>query len=121
MGSKELGRVMMKLKCILTEKEILEAGAHVARAVERRRGLVAEKAQVVRELSTNISSQEGLIEKNAEKVRSGYEFRDVECVRRMGDDGQVYTLRTDTFETLSVEPATAYEKQLSLELITEAE
>jgi len=69
----------LTLKCILTEAETLKFSREMAQAFSEKTDLEAQKKSYTKQIDADIASCDGKISSNGEKIRSGYEFRSVEC------------------------------------------
>jgi hypothetical protein len=105
------------LKCILTDEEKQEIGSQLAEAVAR----VNEAEQELKAVSTQIKSQiavdEALISGCSEKIRSGYEFRKVECEEvKDYENDRVTIIRLDSYSTVSSREMKPEERQKELKI-----
>lgn len=107
-----------RLRCNLTDDEKILAGKELAEQTSKLREIEEEKAQVVSEFKARTTAAEAMITVLGNKIRSGYEFRDVECKTELDDPepGRKTTYRTDTLEIVRQEEMTEEEKQRELPL-----
>jgi hypothetical protein len=100
------------LKCILTHDEIKQAGERMARAVGEKKDNEDTLKSVSSRYKSLIDEAVAVMGSEAEKIRSGYEFRKVEVrVELDHSRGTVERFRTDTFECLESRRMTDYEAQ----------
>ena len=100
------------LKCVLTESEIKQAGERMARAVGEKKDHEDIMKSVVSQYKAKIDESIAVIGSEAERIRSGYEFRPVEVQVKLDHElGMVQKFRTDTFERLESRKMTAFEAQ----------
>ena len=110
-------KFIQSLKCILTDSEKQELGSQMAEAVAR----VNEAEQELKSVSTQIKSKiavdEALISGCSEKIRSGYEFRKVECEEvKDYENDRVTILRLDNFHVVSSREMKPEERQKELKM-----
>jgi len=99
------------LKYYLTDEEKADVAQKLARAVSDQRQAEAELKSVTIQIKSTIQQNEGIISESAEKIRSGYEMRPIECTREFDSELKtVREFRDDTFQTLRERPMNANEK-----------
>jgi len=96
------------LKCILTDTEKQNLGAVMAEAVARINEAEAELKSFQTQIKSRIAADEATMITCSEKIRTGHEFRRVDC-REVKDyeNEKVIRIRIDTGETFyerSMEP-----------------
>lgn len=103
------------LKCVLTEEEIKESGAQLARRYSEISDLEDAKKSVMSDFKAKIDSASAEASGLARKIQNGYEFRNVDCEEIWDyDDKVVEVVRTDTGETIRSRVMKAEELQDSL-------
>lgn len=111
-------RFMESVKCFLTTQEKLDIGAQQADAVNRVREAEADLKSVQTRIKAQIAADEAIIVDCAEKYRSGYDFRKVECEEvKDFEAGVANVIRLDTYEVVrsrKLDPK-EYQKELPLE------
>jgi hypothetical protein len=117
------GEIQMNLRCTFTQAELLERSKQLAEANRQRAELENDKKRAMDEYKSRISNVELNVSTLAEKVTTGYEFRDVAC--RVEYDrpapGKKLIIRLDTSEEVGVHDMNNDEKQLKLSLINQAQ
>jgi hypothetical protein len=86
-----------RLKCFFTNEEKQELGSQMAEAVSRR--IEHDKAlkSVNASIKSDIAKEDAVISGCSEKIRSGYEFRNVECQNiKDFQNEKILTYRMDT-------------------------
>src|SRR5215831_7016086 len=93
-------KLTQKLRCLLTADEKIEAGRELAEATNELTAIEEDKAQIVADFKHRTSAAEARIGVLSNKLRSGYEFRDVECMLTFDtpEKGQKQVVRLDTLE-----------------------
>jgi len=100
------------LKCILTEAEIKEAGAALARRYSEITNLEEQKKSVTSDFKAKIDAATAEASLLARQIQNGYEFRQIDCeIQRVWEDKTVQTIRLDTGEIVKTRPMTADELQ----------
>lgn len=112
---KEKSKIKEYLKCVLTEQEIKESGAQLAKSYSDMSELEDAKKSIVSDFKARIDKMAADISGFARKIQNGYEFRNVECEEvRDYDEKFVEVIRLDTGETLRTRVMTADELQTRL-------
>ena len=106
------------LRCNLTDDEKMLAGKELAESTNTLTQLEEDKAQIVADFKARTTAAEAKISILSNKIRSGYEFRQVECRVEFDkpEPGLKITTRMDTFEIIRTENMSDDEKQQQLEL-----
>lgn len=106
------------LRCVLTEKEILEVGKQSAELTRAIIALEDDKARISKDFGARIAEKEAQRSVLTDKIISGYEFRDVPCVVRLNDPkpGSKTIVRNDTIDVVAVELMNPDEMQEKLPL-----
>lgn len=105
------------LKCVLTNEDIKRLGEQIAQAVARKAEAEADLKSVATQLKSKIAAEDAIITSNSEKIRSGYEWRNVECERIKDYQAGVVTIyRNDTGELVSERKMSYEERQHLLPL-----
>lgn len=103
------------LKCDLTEKELLAAGADLASKLDDLKTCQAEKESVNKSYKAKEAEFEAQIQKGQILVRNKYDIRSVECENVQDFRSLTCTVtRKDTGETVLVRKLTEDEKQSTL-------
>lgn len=66
------------LKCVLTEDEKRQIAADMAQAVSVKNALENEKKSFDTQINADIKKAEATISSSAEKIRAGYEMREID-------------------------------------------
>jgi len=110
------------LKCILTDREKQELGAQMAEAVARCNEAEADLKSFSTQIKSKIAAEEAIISSCSEKIRSGYEFRRVECEKEKDyEHGIVICRRLDTYDLIKSREMAPEERQKKLPLDEEKE
>jgi len=114
----EIKKTTQRLRCHLTDEERLNAGKELAEATNYLIELEEDRSRIVSDFKAKTTAQQAEISVLSNKLRTGYEFRDVKCEIHFDkpDPGQKLTLRIDTGATVSIETMSEEEKQRSLAL-----
>lgn len=106
------------LRCVLTEKEILEVGKQSAELTRAIIALEDDKARISKDFGARIAEKEAQRSVLTDKIISGYEFRDVPCVVRLNDPkpGSKTIVRNDTIDVVAIELMNPDEMQEKLPL-----
>jgi septum formation inhibitor MinC len=115
-------KISMHLRCILTDEEKLAAGRELAESTNQLNEIESDKKRVSDDFKAKASTAEAQIGILSNKLRSGYEFRQVECLVVFDDPkpGEKTIYRTDIKvakkpgETVEVRRMTEEEKQRQL-------
>lgn len=75
----EKKKISMHLRCNLTDDEKLDAGRELAEATNTLTELENDKKRVNDDFKSKVSAAEAEVGVLSNKLRSGYEFRNVEC------------------------------------------
>lgn len=106
-----------KLPCELTRDEKLMKADQMAECLKMRAEVELEAQTVAGTFKRRLKELDRDIGDRAEEVRSGVEYRPVECAMRdRFRDNQVDTVRLDTGEIVRSRPMTITERQGSLSL-----
>jgi hypothetical protein len=116
-------KITQQLRCQLTDEEKIQAGKELAEATNELTELENDKAQIVSDFKAKTTAAEARVAVLGNKIRSGYEFRAVECSVTMNtpEAGQKQTVRLDTKEVVATVAMTEDEKQSKLELDGDAQ
>jgi hypothetical protein len=105
------------LKCILTDEEKQNLGTVMAEAVARINEAEAELKSFQTQIKSRIAADESTMVTCSEKIRTGYEFRRVECREEKDyDNEKVRYIRLDTYDTYRIRDMEASERQKDLPL-----
>lgn len=104
------------LRCKFTEPETLAIGKQLAEFNNGLTALKNDKARVVSDFGAKIKKAEADVAIAANKIATGYEFRDVPVSITMNRPvtGKKVIIRDDTGERVGVEDMTEDEKQAKL-------
>lgn len=103
------------LKCIFTEDEKKEMGSKLAQCFQECAEAEGRLKSVTTQIKSEIAFKEAEMASLAEKVRSGYEHRNVDCKKKLDYRlGTVTIARLDTGEVIREKPMDAEERQMSL-------
>ena len=104
------------LSCKFNNEELLIVGRELAESNNALAALEDDKARVVSDYAARIKAAEATVSIAANKISTGYEFRDVPVTIRMHlpVTGKKTTFRDDTGETVSTEDMTQEELQPEL-------
>lgn len=116
-------KITQQLGCQLTDEEKIQAGKELAEATNELTELGNDKAQIVSDFKAKMTAAEARVAVLGNKIRSGYEFRPVECSVTMDtpEPGQKQTMRLDTQEVVATVAMSEDEKQRKLELEGDAQ
>ena len=119
----ESTKITQQLRCQLTDEEKIQAGKELAEATNELTELENDKAQIVSDFKAKTTSAEARVAVLGNKIRSGYEFRAVECSVTMDtpEPGLKQTVRLDTKEIVTTAAMSEDEKQRKLELEGDAQ
>lgn len=107
-------KTIKNLKCILSEDEIREAGAQMANAFKLLKSDQDNLKSAQAEFKASIAGHEAAVNLYANRIQSGFEYRDVEC-QEIEDGLSIRTIRTDTGETVEMRAMSAAEQQRKFE------
>lgn len=103
------------LKCLLTQKEILQAGDDLATALDNLTQLQAEKESVVKTFKAKEAELEASVTVKQVLVRNKYDHRPVDCTNVLDYEiAKCYVKRDDTGEEILRRKLTEDEKQTTL-------
>ncbi len=104
------------LRVVLTKEELLAAGKTQADKSLELGTLEADRKRTADDFKAKISAIESEVGQLANKVSTGYEYRDVTCTEYLGDPepDKKRIVRDDTGEEVSVENMTESEMQKEL-------
>lgn len=113
-----MNEIRRQLRCVLTGRELLEAGKRSAELTREICALEEDKARVSKDFAARIASREADRSILTDKITSGYEFRDVTCRVDLNSPkvGVKTIVRLDTAEDVAVEQMTPDELQEKLPL-----
>lgn len=111
------------LKCDLTDAEIADAARELARANNRKGSIESQKKEVDAQLKAEIAAQESVISRLSALIESGHEYRNIDCRVELDtpEPGRKTVVRLDTGEIVNVKPMTDADRQMVIDLQTEAE
>ena len=114
----EIKKTTQLLRCVLTPDETIAAGKELAEATSELKELEEEKSNIVANFKARSTEKEARITVLTNRIRSGYEYRNVECQTTYDspEEGKKQTVRSDTGEITATEPMTEEEKQRNLPL-----
>lgn len=114
----ETKKVTQRLRCNLSDEEKINAGKELAEATNELSSIEEDKTQVMADFKAQVTAQEAKVSMLSNKLRSGYELRNVQCEVIFGvpESHQKQTVRLDTNEIVSTETMSEEEKQGNLPL-----
>jgi hypothetical protein len=113
----EKSKERRQLKCVLTQDELLQAGRVSADATDELQRLYAEAEEWKTQHKAKQTTAAGKVDANASMIRSGYEFRQVECEHVSDfDKGEVRVTRLDTSEVIERRQMNSDEQQMGMSL-----
>lgn len=102
------------LRCVLTEDERRQIASDMAQAVCIKDALDNEMASIKAQFNAKVKEAEAKISGSAEKIRAGYEMREVDVeVVIDHEEGYVTETRTDTGEIITSRKLTPAERQMT--------
>jgi len=119
MSKKKTKMVKQYLACKFTEEEKLALSQEMAQAKIKQDDLERALKEINAQYKSDITSQQNVISRSAQKIHDGYEYRDVDCEVEYNfpERGMKTITRLDTGETF-VETMT-YEEKNDLFINTE--
>lgn len=107
----------VSLACKLTDAEKLQYSKTLAASIAQKRGAEDNMKSHQTQLKAEIAGQEATINLLSEKINSGHEYREVDCVFDYNWKAKIKTLvRLDTGETVREAPIDASELQQRLDV-----
>ena len=111
----ETKKTSQRLKCLLTDVELLKAGRDLADAQNELNGLEAELKELQQQIKGKIARSEAQIGEISSMIRSGYTFRMVECEQvKNYSQGTITVFRKDTFEMVETLQMSQEDRQSKL-------
>ena len=108
-------KTMEFLKYLFSEEELAEQAREMARAVAEQEQAEDELKSFKKAADSKIATAAAKIRLCSEHIRSGYEFRNIECERVIDyEDGTCTTYRCDTGEVVSSRKLRDEEMQIAL-------
>lgn len=105
------------LKYDFTEEEIKDLGKNLAKVFADHSEAEARLKSVSTQIKAEIATIEGTMTSLSEKIRSGHEYRDIECRKEFNYTlGKVSVFRNDTDEVIEERAMTGEERQANLDL-----
>jgi hypothetical protein len=116
-------KITRQLRCVLTERELLDIGKQMAERAQEIVALDDDKSRVSKDFAARIAEKEASQSILSNKIMSGYEFRAVTCSvhRHIPKTGMKTIIRDDTIESVSIEQMTPNEMQEELPLDSQQE
>lgn len=109
--------VTRRLKCQLTDAELLQAGRDLADSQQQMSELDSELKEMQQQIKSKIAREETRIGEITSMIRSGYTFRQVDCEQTKDyTDGVITVYRNDTNELVETEKMSQDERQTKLKL-----
>lgn len=113
----EKKRTSSPQRVALTTEERLESGDKIADAMSTISDRKADLKSVQKAVQSDVQDAESIVEKESERLRTGYEVRSVECSLTMDfDRGVAVEVRNDTGEEIKRRPLYPDEQAQELEL-----
>lgn len=108
----ETKTIYRSVKCELTDGEKQELGVKMADALAELDEIEDTLENAKKQAKADSTRCEGIISSCKERIRSGYEFRNVECeVRKNRATKLVLVIRKDTYEVIEQRPMSMEELQ----------
>lgn len=103
------------LKCKLTNEEKKRISEDMAQACETIAKLTDDAKAVAAQFKSDIAKSEAIMKQAAQKIRNGYEMRQVDCeIEKYFNTGYIVCRRLDTYEEVYRRPMTSEEHQPAL-------
>lgn len=111
------------LKCDLTDTEIADTARDLARANAQKTSIETAKKEVDSQLKADIAAQDSIIGRLSALINTGHEYRNIDCRVELDtpESGRKRVVRLDTGEIVSEKPMTDADRQMVIDLQTEAE
>ena len=111
------------LRYTFSDTEIADAARDLATANRKRTSLEQRKKEVDSAIKAEIEAENSVIARLSNLIGTGFEYRDIEVRIELDtpEPGKKTIIRMDTGEEVAVKPMTDSEKQMSLDLQTQAE
>lgn len=94
----------LNIKCVLTDEELLELSKDLSEHLNRKKTAEDNLASFSAQLRGEIKGHDAVINKNAQLISAGYEYRYVKCEVRIDEpNNTVYWIRLDTNEIAQTE------------------
>lgn len=104
------------LKCELTEKELLQAGEDLAKAIDETQMLEEQKKSAVDDFKARVAAKEAEITIKQRLVRNKNEFRPTECEVTLNYTTlKAKVIRADTKEVVQERDLSYEEKQMKID------
>jgi len=115
----EIKKSKRNLRCVFTDREMLAVGKLLAEKNTELVALENDKKRVTSDFSAKVQAAQAEISVLTNKITSGYEFRMVPCLERLGapEPGRKEVYREDTGELVAAEDMTPGELQRQLEIV----
>ena len=112
-------KVTKPLPVKLTDREILQYGKDMVRAMADTERIETEFDSVKKDYKAKIAEQQAVVDKFSPRIHSGIETRDIECVEiKNWTNGTVRVNRMDTGEIIESRPMREDEKQMEMSGVT---
>lgn len=109
--------IIREFKFKLSNDEKVDKAERLSRAMQKQEAAKKHLAETTKDIKNEIARLEGEVDELAEVLRSGGEYREVECRRERDDQrGEMVLKRLDNGEIVESTPMTADERQQSLPL-----
>lgn len=110
-------KITRRLKCQLTDAELLKAGRDLADSQQQMSELDSELKEMQQQIKSKIAREETRIGEITSMIRSGYTFRQVECEQTKDyTEGTITVVRLDLYEQVEKETMSNDERQTKLKL-----
>ena len=105
------------LRVELTQDELLEAATRLARAQQEISEAEDRKKEINEQIKAEIAAATAEAQREGSKIRNGYEYRDVACMKRLDYAVNSVTItREDTGEVIEDRAMRPDERQAGLDL-----
>ena len=107
----EKKKIKQTMQCLLSAEEKLALAQEMAQSTGKKSSLEAALKEISSQYKAQIVQQENLIQQASQRIRDGYEYREVDCEveYNVPERGQKTIIRLDTGAT-SIEVMTMQEK-----------
>lgn len=108
-------RYTKPLKCLLTDKELIETGSELSHEIQVLSGIAAELETIKADYKAKSKASDARIQSLTIRMRDKYEMRPVECVEIKNFETKKYlVLRVDTGEEIETRDLREDELQMPL-------
>ena len=113
--ARKIEQITLSLRYDFRPHEKQEKQDLLTRLIHEKARVQAEKKNALKAFNSQISEIDTQVEIENEKVRSGFEYREIDCQTEWHYDlGQVATIRLDTFGVVHTRPMTPEERRYQM-------